>query len=164
MLLQITWQSLTRWICVCLRGSPNEREAELIKLLSSIPPLQPPVKRVPLGTVTVEELITALRKAFEVQERRHKRKERTRQRVEAVLPQDQEDITKRIENLLDEINHAIESIEGSTTFSSLVKNWERKSIVRTLLPMLHLSQEGRITHEQPELFKEIIVKRKQKKE
>jgi chromatin segregation and condensation protein Rec8/ScpA/Scc1 (kleisin family) len=141
-------------------GATEQKDAELIRLLASIPPLQAPVKRVPVGSVTMEELLTALRKAFEVKERREQRKLRIRQRVEQVLPVETEDITKRIQALLDQINGAIADIEGSTTFKSLVKNWERKDIVKQLLPMLHLSQEGKITHEQPVLFDDIIIKKK----
>jgi chromatin segregation and condensation protein Rec8/ScpA/Scc1 (kleisin family) len=141
-------------------GATEQKDAELIRLLASIPPLQAPVKRVPVGSVTMEELLTALRKAFEVKERREQRKLRIRQRVEQVLPVETEDITKRIQALLDQINGAISDIEGSTTFKSLVKNWERKDIVKQLLPMLHLSQEGKITHEQPVLFDDIIIKKK----
>ena len=140
-----------------------DKDSELIRLLAQIPPLQPPVKRVPLGSVTMEELITALRKAFEVEERRKVKKERLRQRIAVVMPQEKEDITERIGRLLDEINAAIADIDGSTTFSKLVKNWERRDIVRTLLPMLHLTQEGKITHEQPVLFEDIIVKKKKAK-
>lgn len=147
-----------------LIGEPGpEKDSELIRLLAQIPPLQPPVKRVPLGSVTMEELIAALRKAFEVQERRKTKKERLRQRVAVVMPQEKEDITERISKLLDEINAAITEIEGSTTFSKLVKNWDRREIVRTLLPMLHLTQEGKITHEQPQLFEDIIVRKKKLK-
>jgi len=141
-------------------GATEQKDAELIRLLASIPPLQAPVKRVPVGSVTMEELLTALRKAFEVKERREQRKFRIRQRIEQVLPVETEDITKRIQTLLDQINGAIAGIEGSTTFKSLVKNWERKDIVKQLMPMLHLTQEGKITHEQPVLFDDIIIKRK----
>lgn len=142
-------------------GPTEQKDAELIRLLASVPPLQPPVKRVPVGSVTLEELLTALRKAFEVKERREMRKERIRHRVELVLPTDTEDITERIQKLLDHINRTIADIEGSTTFRSLVKNWERQDIVRTLMPMLHLTQEGKISHEQPVLFEDIVIRRRQ---
>ncbi len=142
-------------------GPTEQKDAELIRLLASIPPLQAPVKRVPVGSVTLEELLTALRKAFEVKERREQRKIRIRERVEAVLPKDTEDITDRIQKLLDGINAAIADVEGSTTFRSMVKKWERHDIVRTLMPMLHLTQDGKITHEQPVLFEDIVIRRKQ---
>jgi segregation and condensation protein A len=146
-----------------LLGEPGpEKDSELIRLLAQIPPLQPPVKRMPLGPVTMEELLAALRKAFEVEERRKRKKEHLRRRVDVVLPQERDDITDRIARLLEEINKAITDIEGSTTFSKIVKKWERREIVRTLMPMLHLSQEGKITHEQPVLFEDIIVKKKKK--
>ena len=139
----------------------GEKDAELIRLLSSIPPLQAPVKRVPLGSVTIEELLTALRKAFEVKERREERKIKLRQHVEVVLPpHETQDITERIEKLLDQINTAIIDIEGSVTFKQLVKKWDRQDIVKALTPMLHLSQEGKISYEQPVLFEDIVIKKK----
>ena len=138
----------------------EQKDAELIRLLSQIPPLQAPVKRVPLGSVTMEELLTALRKAFEVKERREERKIKLRERVAVVLPHETQDITDRINKLYEQIADAIKDIEGSTTFKQLVKKWDRQDIVRTLTPMLHLSQEGKITYDQPVLFEEIIVKKK----
>jgi chromatin segregation and condensation protein Rec8/ScpA/Scc1 (kleisin family) len=42
----------------------------------------------------------------------------------------------------------------------LVKRWGRKEIVDSLLPLLHLSQDGKINILQEELFKEIFIKRK----
>lgn len=138
----------------------GKRDEELIRILSQIPPLQPPVKRIPLGSVTMEELLTALRKAFEVKERREKRKVKLRERVAAVLTHETQDITERIDKLLDQINGAIKDIEGSVKFDELVKKWERQDIVRTLTPMLHLSQEGKITYEQPSLFGDITIKKK----
>ncbi len=138
----------------------EQKDAELIRLLASIPPLQPPVKRIPLGSVTMEELLTALRKAFEVKERREQKKLGLRRKVEQVLLHEPEDITERINQLLEQINMAIADIEGSVTFRELVKTWDRQNIVRTLTPMLHLAQEGKILYEQPELFEEIKVKKK----
>lgn len=140
--------------------SKEQKDAELIRLLSQIPPLQAPVKRVPLGSVTTEELLTALRKAFEVKERREERKFKLRERVAVVLPHETQDITERIDKLLEQISDAIKDIEGSVKFNELVKKWERQDIVRTLTPMLHLSQEGKITYEQPALFGDITIKKK----
>lgn len=131
-------------------------EDELLRALANIPPLQPPVKRIPLGNITMEELMKALGKAFEVKERRVERKRRIRDIVNRALPEHEEDITKRIDDLLNEINSALAQIDN-IEFSRLVKHWERKEIVKSLMPLLHLAQLGRISVSQKELFKEITV-------
>lgn len=136
-----------------------EKEAdETLRVLASLPPLQPPLKRIPLRNVTLEELLSALRKAYEVQERRTERKIRIKRAVDVVLPVGEvEDITERIGKLLAQINDALGEVE-SIEFSRLVKRWGRREIVESLLPLLHLSQDGKINLTQEELFKEIMIK------
>lgn len=135
-------------------------ENEILRVLASVPPLQPPLKRVPLRNVTLKELITALGKAFEVKERRKRRKIRVREAVERILPEHEEDITERIEKLLSDINTVLKDIEDKVEFSRLVKHWSREEIIKVLIPLLHLSQDEKITYKQKELFKEIFVELK----
>jgi segregation and condensation protein A len=137
---------------------PETQDSELLRTLATIPPLQPPLKRIPLGNVTLNELITALRKAFEVRERRERRKARVRLVVKRAVPPEEADITERIGNLLTAIQAAIADLEGNVTFSKLVKRWERQEIVDALVPLLHLSQDGMVSISQPKLFDEIYVK------
>ncbi len=132
---------------------------EMLRVLANIPPLQPPLKRMPLRNVTLDELLSALRNAYNVQERRVERKVRARRLVDQVLPTGEvEDITERIGRLLGQINGALGDLE-SIEFSRLVKRWGRKEIVDSLLPLLHLSQDGKISILQEELFKEIFIKK-----
>lgn len=136
----------------------SEKEPdEMLRILASVPPLQPPLKRIPLGNVTLNELINALRKAYQVQDRRIERKRRVKRAVEFAVPIPEEDITERIDKLLSQINGALMEIDN-VEFSRLVKRWGRKEIVEALVPLLHLSQDGRIHLHQEELFKEILVK------
>ncbi|MFH1229111.1 MAG: segregation/condensation protein A [Candidatus Aenigmatarchaeota archaeon] len=137
----------------------SEKDADgTLRALAALPPLQPPIKRVPMRNVTLEELLSALRKAYEVQDRRSERKLRVRRAVDAVLPVGEvEDITERIGKLLGQINSALGEAEN-IEFSRLVKRWGRKEIVDSLLPLLHLSQDGKINIIQEELFKEIMIK------
>lgn len=135
----------------------NQKEADLLRQLAGVPPLDPPIKRMPLKNVTLTELIMALRKAFDVQERRTARKERHRAIIGDVMAEP-EDINERIGKLLAQIKGILAEIEnGKIEFSKLVKDWKREKIVNTLIPMLHLAQEGKVGYEQGELFQEIMV-------
>jgi segregation and condensation protein A len=142
----------------------SEKESDdMLKILAAIPPLQPPLKRIPLRNVTINELINSLRKAYEVQDRRVERSVRVRRAVEFAVPTPTEDITQRINNLLGSINEALREIDN-IEFSRLVKRWGKKEIVETLVPLLHLAQDGKINLKQDELFKEIMVKVRQEME
>ena len=139
----------------------SEKEPdEMLRILASVPPLQPPLKRIPLRNVTLNELINALRKAYQVQDRRVERKRRVKRAVEFAVPIPEEDITERIDKLLLQINEALIEIDN-IEFSRLVKRWGRKEIVEALVPLLHLSQDGRIHLHQEELFKEILVRKRE---
>lgn len=138
----------------------DEKENELLRVLANIPPLQAPVKRIPMGNVTLDELIGALKKAFEVKERRVTRKRRLREAVERAMPEREEDITTRIDALMEEIEDALATIENNIEFSRLVKKWHREDIVKSFIPLLHLANQGKVHLNQKELFKEITVELK----
>jgi len=135
----------------------DKESDESLRILASVPPLQPPLKRIPLRNVTLNELISALRKAYQVQERRIERKSRVKRAVEFAVPVPTEDITERINKLLANINEALNEIDN-IEFSRIVKRWGKKEIVEALIPLLHLAQDGKIDLHQDELFKEILVK------
>lgn len=136
----------------------SEKESdESLRILAAVPPLQPPLKRIPLRNVTLNELIGALRKAYDVQERRVERRSKIKRAVEFAVPMPAEDITERINKLLSQINEALIEVDN-IEFSRIVKRWGKKEIVETLIPLLHLAQDGKINLHQEELFKEILVK------
>ncbi len=136
----------------------SEKEPDdMLRILAEVPPLNPPIKRIPLRNVSLDELISALKKAYDVQDRRVERRRRVKKAVDFAMPIAEEDITKRIDKLLTDINQALVDVDN-IEFSRLVKRWGRKEIVETLIPLLHLSQDGKINLMQNELFKEIMVK------
>lgn len=138
----------------------NPKESELLRKLANIPPLQPPIRRIPLKNVTINELVSALRKAFEVKERRVRRRHKARRRVQDIILEE-EDITDRINNLLNQIRSIMDELEQENVeFSKIVKDWKRKEIVNSLVPLLHLAQDGKLSLSQEELFKEILIKLK----
>lgn len=138
----------------------SEKEPDdMLRILAEVPPLNPPIKRIPLRNVSLDELISALKKAYDVQDRRVERRRRVRKAVDFAMPIAEEDITERINKLLTNINQALVEVDN-IEFSRLVKRWGRMEIVETLIPLLHLSQDGKINLMQNELFKEIMVKMK----
>ncbi len=137
----------------------KEEEEELIDL-SQVPDLETPIKRIPRRKVTLEELVSALDKAFRTKEIREDKRIRARRRVEELI-EDEEDIDERIENLYQSINGILDELRaGEITFDKLVPKWERKEIVDKFLPLLHLSQGGKVSCEQKEVFKDIYIKLK----
>lgn len=115
-----------------------------------------PIKRIPKRQVTLDELINALRKALAVKERREERKLLWRRRVAAQISE--EDISKRIEHILKEIDEAIEkSKREKVGFREIVEEWKREKIVEHFVPLLHLEQDRKVKTEQEDWFKEIWI-------
>ncbi|MEM5791004.1 MAG: segregation/condensation protein A [Candidatus Aenigmatarchaeota archaeon] len=115
-----------------------------------------PIKRVPKRQVTLNELINALRKALVVKERREERKIFWKKRIVAQIGE--EDIAKRIEHILKEIEKAIQkSKKDKINFRSIVEEWNREKIVEHFIPLLHLEQNKKVRTEQEDWFKEIWI-------
>lgn len=139
----------------------REREEEELIDLSKVPNLETPIKRIPRRKVRLEELIAALEKAFHTKEIREDKRIRARRRVEELI-EDEEDIEERIEKLYQSITGILEELKGGKlTFSKLVPKWERNEIVDKFMPLLHLSQTGKIFCEQEEVFKDIHIRLKE---
>ena len=134
-------------------------QKEIIPLdIENVPMLLPPMTRMPTRKVTLSELVSALNKAFEFQERKEGKQLRMRRAVERLIEKE-EDIEVRI----DEIYREIVKLH-STTLSELVHSWRREDIVKTFLPVLHLMMRDLITVDQEEMFKEIFIKVREKAE
>jgi len=116
-----------------------------------------PMKRIPKRQVTLDELITALKKALSVRERKEERRKAWHARLRAQLPTE-EDITRRIEKIMAEIDAALaRAKQGRIAFREIVEEWNRDQIVAHFVPLLHLEQKQKIRTEQEEFFKEILI-------
>lgn len=120
--------------------------------LEGIPALTPPMMRKVTRKVTLNELITALQKAFDFKERKDEKHLRIRRRVEGLIA-GEEDIEERIKRIFTQILR-----KGSLNFSELVPVWRAKEIVDAFLPVLYLNMRGKIICEQEEYFKEIRIR------
>jgi len=122
-------------------------EIPLLTLRTRIPP-----KR----RVTLAELMDALEEAFEYQKRREERAIAP-EPISFVLPE--YNIEERMAELLSRAAKLADS-EGLITFSSLLRERTRREIIFTLLPLLHLAQDGRLDIFQEKLFGEIFIQLK----
>ena len=135
----------------------EEEEKEIKKMESvplniDVPMLLAPINRKTTRKVTLTELVTALNKAFEFQERKEGKKIRMRRAIERLI-EPEEDIEVRIKEIYEEITQA-----KTIKFSQLVPTWKKMEIVQTFLPLLHLATRDMIICEQEEMFKEIFIK------
>lgn len=114
-----------------------------------IPPISVPIFRKPQGKVTLDELINALDNAMTIKNRREARE---------VFHIDLlgEDITDNIEELFEKICDKI-GLDNLLKFSSIVDLTDKKKVIRNFNSMLHLSNQERVSIEQPEMFGEIYL-------
>ncbi len=119
-----------------------------------------PMKRIPKRQVTLEELMTALKAATKVKERRDIRRRLWKERVEENIDVG-EGIEQRIERIMGSIENLLAKAESEkVAFKEIVKEWKRDKIVEHFVPVLHLEQDQKIETEQQDFFKEIFVKKK----
>jgi segregation and condensation protein A len=118
-----------------------------------------PMKRMPKRQVTLDELMVALKKAMAVKERRTERRSLWQARVRAQIKE--EDITKRIESLMEEIDGLMGTLkQDKLEFSKIVEKWNKNQIVDHFIPLLHLEQNKKIQTSQEDFFKEIYISRR----
>ena len=118
-----------------------------------------PMKRMPKRQVTLDELMVALKKAMAVKERRTERRSLWQAQLRAQITE--EDITKRIESLMEEIDGLMGKLKkDKLEFSMIVEKWDKEQIIDHFIPLLHLEQDQKIKTEQEDFFKEIYISRR----
>ncbi len=134
----------------------EEKKAMQVKVVEplniDVPLLTAPAIRKPTRKVTLNELITALNKAFEFKEKKETKELRMRGAIENLIERPKEDIEANIKRIYTKI---VET--KKLTLTDLVPLWKRKEIVDTFMPLLYLDQRGMIILEQEDMFKEIYI-------
>jgi len=119
-----------------------------------------PMKRMPKRQITLDELMGALKKAMEVRVKREIRRQVWEERLRVQFTEE-EDIAKRIDEMMKEIDEKITKTKGeSVSFSDVVKEWKREEVVGKFVPLLHLEQNQKIQTKQEDFFKEIWISRR----
>ena len=116
-------------------------------------PLTMPPRRMVHRKIVVEELISALRRVLDTQDRRE-----TRSNVMPSIEISNVDIEERINSLYGKINGLMSHMNGGELkFTDVVPKWERAHIVETFLPLMHLDNERKVQCRQDEYFKDIFI-------
>jgi len=123
-----------------------------------------PMKRIPKRQITLQELMLALKKAMEVRVKREIRRQVWQERLQIQFTEEQ-DIARRIAEMMNEIDKRIEKTKSETvSFRDVVKEWKREEVVGKFIPLLHLEQNKKIQTSQEDFFKDIMIRVKKKPE
>jgi len=106
--------------------------------------------------VGVNDLISALHKALEVNHRRVVRRVAEKNFKMPEIPQRKMDISKMIKNVYDRILSFFK-IKEPVTFSKLIPSESKDDKILTFIPLLHLDHQEKINLEQKEPFGEIDI-------
>lgn len=148
-----------------LDGQPEEFEVEEVGEQEpgykfEINPITVPSKRRANRKITVNELISSLKKAMITQDRRVTRVQQRR----APIKINRKDISASISNLYDRINNIMKKLKNDKVkFSEVVEKWDRTNVVDNFIPLLHLDHEEKVNCEQEDMFDEILIKKSQTK-
>ncbi len=127
---------------------------EAARLNLESPLLAPPIKREAVRPVSLNELISALNRTFEIKKRKEVLEEARVPPMKMDLHLEKtEDIEKKIKDIYERIKR-----KGVLPFSDLVPVWKRDEIIATFLPLLHLAHRGKVRCEQKDFFKEIMIR------
>ena len=106
--------------------------------------------------VNLDDLMEALKKALEVEERRHIRRLDERAIREVEIPVKRIDISSLIKNLYSKLKDFFKKYP-KVTFTQLLPSQSKEDKVITFIPLLHLENQGKINLEQQEQFGEITI-------
>lgn len=143
----------------------DEDEQKLVNLAKHIAhntkkeyKVEPNIYKERTRKVTVFELVSALKKALEVDERRKVRYEKveipeTKQyRVKTI------DIVEKIKDVFQRLKSFIVKYKRNTIeFTKIVPSSQKKDIIWTFVPLLHLATKGKLELHQSEPFGELFV-------
>ncbi len=119
------------------------------------PMLEPMLIRAPKSKVTIDDLLVSLRKVLKEKERKAIRREEERiEPFKLVIPE--YNIGEAIEKVMKKIRDMV-SGKPFITFFGLLKKKSKKEIARTIIPVLHLSNDGLISLEQEKMFGPIKI-------
>ncbi len=133
----------------------SAEEKPELQIDKEFPMLEPSLIRAPKRKVTVVDLLSALRKVLKEEEIKTTRRNIRRKRaIKIELPE--VDITKKVSAFFSKIKTLI-SGRAFLTFFGILPEKTREQIVENFMPMLYLSNEGKIRLEQEDYKDDIKI-------
>jgi segregation and condensation protein A len=118
--------------------------------------------RIPLPRkrkVTIFELVEALKKAVDVDERRRQRWADLNPPAVPHMEIKRVDIFSKIEALFSKLRDIVRKLKRNVIgFEEILPSNEKRDIIWTLLPLLHLANQGKLELQQDEPFGRILIK------
>lgn len=123
----------------------------------TIPMLELKTRIPPKRMVTLDELLVAMEKVFDDQKKREARAAKIEIPAVINIQLPEFNIEQRMDDVYRRIVEA-KDVEGLTTFNAILKSHEAYEMIATLLPVLHLSQDKKISIFQEKFFGEIFIR------
>lgn len=121
--------------------------------------LMPKISPTRSRRVTLDELVNALRDAMDVQERRDVRHNHMKKIKGMREDHKPVNISDKIKTLYKRIVNFFKKLgKKQITFVELIPSNDKKDVIWTFLPLLHLSNDGKIVLEQEKEFGDIYVR------
>ena len=107
--------------------------------------------------VSINDLVFALERALEVENRRKIRKIDYEESASHVkIPEKKVDLKKKISHIYEQIKSFLKK-QNKVTFTELLPSKKKEDIIYTFIPLLHLDNEKKIDLYQPKPFEEINI-------
>ncbi|MCS7123678.1 MAG: segregation/condensation protein A [Candidatus Aenigmarchaeota archaeon] len=137
----------------------EEVESEKTEKIESVKKIdvyvENPLRRIPKGPVTLNDLIIAFKKIIDLKEKKERRIWERRREIEIKIGEAR-DFEKRIEEVYKKIIDKIKDKEY-VLLKHVVDEWNVENIVNVFLPILHLDNKNLINCVQEEFFDEIKI-------
>lgn len=130
-------------------------------IIKEFPLLEPSLIRAPKRKVTIVDLLSALRKVLKEEAVKTTRR-KTRQKMAIKIELPEIDITKKVAMFFSKVKTLI-SGKPFVTFFGVLAERNKKQIVENFMPMLYLSNEGKIRLEQENYHEDIKIYLKEDK-
>ena len=139
-----------------LAGAIDLKEVFDMPEIHIFPKFAPQVKR----KVTVDELVSALRKAMSVKERKDERwREREKSRKIRLMFKSV-NIEEKISNLAEKLRNFFRNLgKKRLSFSEITPSQTKDDVIWTFMPLLHLASKGQVNLVQEEPFGDIYVEK-----
>jgi len=122
-----------------------------------IPMLELKTRIPPKRMVTLDELLLAMEKVFDDQKKREEKAQRIEIPTVINIQLPEFNIEERMDDVYRRIVEGKDS-EGLTTFSGILLSSDAREVITTLLPVLHLVQDRKLSIFQEKFFGEIFIR------